>query len=241
MVFAAGLGTRLRPLTLQRPKALMTIEGITLLEITLARLQHHGCTGAIVNVHHLGDQIIDFIETRDWGGMELVISDERSLLMDTGGGLKKAAWYLKDAPFLICNADILTNLNLSDLYRTHVASGALASLAVRSRSSSRAFLFDERNTLCGWRNTKTGETRMSRQLEPTQTLSFSGVHAASPALFDYMPENKSVFSIIEVYLQAAATQQIQAYPHDQDLWIDIGSPETLAEAQAIGLKPWMDA
>ena len=239
MVFAAGLGTRLRPYTSFRPKALMDIEGTTLLEIALDRLQYYGCTGAIVNVHHFGDQVIDFIETRHWGNMEVLISDERAWLLDTGGGLKKAAWYLGDAPFLIYNADILSTIHLADLYHTHVASGALATLAVRHRDSSRVFLFDEENRLCGWRNTKTGEERMSRPVINPTAMAVSGIHAANPAIFDFMPGDQLVFSMVDVYLKAAESQYIAAYCHDNDRWLDIGSPENLEKARAGGLKPWL--
>lgn len=239
MVFAAGLGTRLRPHTLHRPKALMSIEGTALLEIALDRLQYYGCTGAIVNVHHFGDQIIDFIETRHWGNMEVVISDERACLLDTGGGLKKASWYLKDAPFVIYNADILTTIHIADLYQAHLHSGALATLAVRHRDSSRVFLFDENDELCGWRNTKTGEERLSRPATHPAAMAFSGIHVASPAIYDFMPADKQVFSMVDVYLEAAKTNPVTAFCHDNDLWLDIGSLENLARAQQGGLKVWL--
>lgn len=232
MIFAAGLGTRLRPLTNNKPKALVEIQGVPLLEIAIRRLIWHGCQEIIINIHHFGQQIIDFLKARQHFDIHIEISDEQELLLDTGGGLKKAADFLANAPFLVYNADILTNLNLTDLYQAHCQSDNLATLAVRDRPSSRKLLFDGQNNLCGWQNTKTGEQKISRQTEIQNPLAFSGIHVISPELFDYFPE-KPVFSIIDVYLEAARQASIQAFRHDADIWLDVGKPEALAKAAEI--------
>lgn len=232
MLFAAGLGTRLQPLTLSRPKALVEVGGKTLLELALLHLQKYGCEGVIVNVHYLAEQIVAWLESHSFG-MEIAISDESELLLDTGGGLKKAAWFLKDEPFLVYNADIITNLDLSAFYRGHCESEALATLAVRQRNSSRYLLFDNNGQLCGWRNAKTGEERLRRVVEHPRALAFSGIHAVDPAIFDFMPAGEQVFSMIDVYLNAAATQSIRAYPHDADQWFDVGTPEALEQARRL--------
>ncbi len=165
MLFAAGLGTRLRPLTDDRPKALVEVNGTPLLEIAIHRLIVAGCREIIVNVHHFAEQIIGFLKKNDHFGIRIAISDEREALLETGGGLKKAAWFFDDEkPFLVCNTDVLTNLDLQKFYQKHLESGALATLAVRNRPSSRSFLFDETMRLTGWQNTKTGETRWSKPI-----------------------------------------------------------------------------
>ncbi|MBL7794462.1 MAG: nucleotidyltransferase family protein [Saprospiraceae bacterium] len=235
MLFAAGLGTRLHPLTLSRPKALVEVGGKTLLEHALRHLQRNGCESVIINVHYLASQIIEWLDKNSFE-MEIAISDETDLLLDTGGGLQKAAWFLKDAPFLVYNTDILTNMNLAEFYRRHCAGDALATLAVRRRPSSRYLLFDENGLLCGWQHAKSGETRLSRAVPNPQALAFSGIHAVNPAIFNFMPANKQVFSMIDVYLHAAETQSIQAYPHDADIWFDIGTPAALEQVRLLNYE-----
>ncbi len=236
MVFAAGLGTRLRPLTNDRPKALVEVNGVPLLQIALERLRLAGVQQVIVNVHYLAEQIIRFLEQPQFADLHIAISDERDLLLDTGGGLKKAAWFFDDGhPFILYNADVLTNLDLGAMYAAHLDAGALATLAVRKRPSSRAFLFDEQQRLCGWQNTASGQLRLCREVASFYPLAFSGVHVISPAFFGYMPD-EAVFSILEPYLRAAATKTILAWRHDADIWIDVGKPEELARAQQV--YPW---
>ncbi len=237
MLFAAGLGTRLRPLTDNRPKALVEVNGTPLLEIAIRRLIAAGCREVIVNVHHFAEQIIGFLKKNDHFGIRIAISDERETLLETGGGLKKAAWFFDDeTPFLVCNTDVLTNLDLQKFYQKHLESGALATLAVRNRPSSRSFLFDEKMHLTGWQNTKTGETRwcnpkyINTQTHKHTPFAFSGIHALNPAIFDRMPDEEQKFSIVETYLQAAASETILGYPHDGDFWFDVGKPEALAKA-----------
>ncbi len=223
MIFAAGLGTRLRPLTNDRPKALVEVGGIPLLEIAIRRLKKYGCTGIIVNIHHFGEQIIDFLAQKENFGLEIAISDERDLLLDTGGGLKKAAWFLQDAPFLVINADILSNIDLQAFYQKHLASEALSTLACRQRESSRYFLFDEKGQLSGWRNEKSGETRMARpEAQGLEPWCFSGMHALDPAIFTHLQSDQPVFSIIDTYLKAAEREKILLYPHNADIWLDVG-------------------
>lgn len=246
MLFAAGLGTRLRPLTNDRPKALVEVKGVTLLEVAIRRLVAAGCREIIINVHHFAEQVIDFVEKKGQFGIEITISNEQELLLDTGGGLKKAAWFFDDGqPFLVCNADVLTDLNLADFYNHHLKSGAIATLAVRRRQTSRYFLFDENMRLCGWQNAKTGEERLVDNWDSPifnasiphtfQPLAFSGIHAISPALFNWMPAGDGPFSIIDVYLEAAQTGLVFGHDHSADEWLDVGKPEALTAA-AIFLK-----
>lgn len=233
MIFAAGLGTRLRPITDNIPKALVPIKGHPLLEIAILRLKAAGCRDIIVNIHHFGDQIIDFLVRNDHFGINIQISDERDVLLDTGGGLKHAAWFLKDEPFVLLNADVVTNLDIQKLYQTHVQSGALATLAVRQRESSRYFLFNAEGQLCGWGNEKTGEKRLSRAENNLSPWCFSGIHAISPRIFDFFPEEESVFSIIDSYLNASATERVLAYSHNDDIWLDVGKIPQLEKAEVV--------
>ncbi len=228
MILAAGLGTRLRPLTNSRPKALVEVEGVPLLEIAIRRLKYFGVEEIIVNVHHFGAQIIEFLRKHHHFDIRIEVSDERDQLLNTGGGLKKAAWFFDDdAPFLLTNTDILSNLDLRHFYQHHVESGAMVTLAVRRRETSRYLIFNTQQQLHGWVNIKTGEMIASRpHVGPLQLRAFSGFHIISPELFDWMPDEKA-FSIIDTYLDAAAANDIRAYPHDDDLWLDVGKPDAL--------------
>ena len=232
MIFAAGLGTRLRPLTENKPKALVEVGGRPLLEIAIRRLKYFGVREVVVNIHHFGKQVVDFLEQHDYFDIDIAISDERRLLLDTGGGLQKAAPHFKDAPFLVHNVDILSDINLPDLYRAHLASGALATLAVRDRPSSRHLLFDEAGQLAGWRHNRTGEERISRRVVAYQPLAFSGLYVLSPRIFEFMPPGP-VFSIIDVFLEAAKNERLLAYRHDDSLWLDVGKIAALEEAEAL--------
>jgi NDP-sugar pyrophosphorylase family protein len=233
MIFAAGLGTRLRPYTNDRPKALVEINGVPLLEIAIQRLTAGGIEEIIVNVHHFASQIEAFLQEKRYFGIRIELSDEREQLLDTGGGLKKAAGFFDDdQPFFAYNADILTTLDLRAMYAAHQASDALATLAVRTRDSPRAFLFDDAGRLSGWRNLATQAERIVRPAVALHPMAFSGIHVINPGLFRHMPD-KAVFSIVDVYLDVASREPIMAYPHDQDLWIDVGKPGALAEAQQV--------
>jgi NDP-sugar pyrophosphorylase family protein len=236
MILAAGLGTRLRPLTNDRPKALVEIAGQTLLEITLARLRSFGVTEAIVNVHHFSDQVVDYLRAHANFGMRIEVSREDELL-DTGGGLKKAAWFLQensanpDAPFLLHNVDVLSNIDLARMLKSHVESRALATLAVQSRPTSRYLLFDDRNHLCGRRAGTDGSPELVRPCSSPHALAFSGVHVISPRLLPMLTE-QGAFSIVASYLRLAAQgEKIQAFPADEYYWRDLGRPENIAQAE----------
>jgi mannose-1-phosphate guanylyltransferase len=234
MILAAGLGTRLRPLTDHRPKALVEVDGHTSLEITLRRLREFGIREVIVNVHHFAEMVIDYLRDQDNFGIRVEVSREQ-VLLDTGGGLKKAAWFfLEDAgssePFLLHNVDVLSTIDLGRMLQFHREHQALATLAVQDRETSRYLLFDEQNRLCGRRAGRDGALEMVRSAHTTQALAFSGVHIISPRLLSLMTE-EGVFSIITSYLRLAGqSERIQAFRADDYYWRDLGTPENLAQA-----------
>ena len=231
MVLAAGLGTRLKPLTNDRPKALVEVAGRTLLEITLTRLRSFGVQDVIVNTHHFAEMVESYLAAHGNFGMRIAISRE-DVLLDTGGGLKNAAWFLREMsePFLLHNVDVLSNIDLAAMARFHAEQGALATLAVQARETSRPLLFDEGGELCG-RVLKGGEREMARPYEHTEELAFAGIHVISPRIFDLMNED-GVFSIIPAYLRmAAAGEKIAAYRADEAYWRDMGKPESIAAAE----------
>ena len=229
MIFAAGLGTRLRPHTNDKPKAMVPINGMPLLEIAIRRLKKFGFRQIIVNVHHFAHLIEDFIDANNAFGIDITISDERELLLETGGGLKRAAPFFGNEPFLVCNTDILNDLDLKAFYEFHKGSNAIATLAVRNRSTSRYLIFNQEKHLVGWKNIKTGEEKWSRSADTHEDWAFSGIHVIDPKIFNFMPD-KAVFSIIDVYLKAAQTETIQAFPHNNSIWLDVGKPHALEEA-----------
>jgi NDP-sugar pyrophosphorylase family protein len=235
MVLAAGLGTRLRPLTDDRPKALVQIAGRTLLEIVLERLRSFDVREVIVNVHHHADRIQDYLKANDNFGMRIGVSREDDLL-DTGGGLKKAAhFFLEDGeearePFLLHNVDVISTIDLSRMVRFHVEQDALATLAVQERETTRYLLFDEYGQLCGRRAGRNGESELVRPSTGVQALAFSGVHVISPRLFAKIEET-GAFSIISTYLRLAAEgEKIVAFRADAYDWCDVGRPESLIQA-----------
>ena len=233
MIFAAGLGTRLRPLTNDRPKALVEVKGTPLLEITIKRLIHFGVTDIIINVHHFADKITEFLQTNNNFGIRIVTSHEIEKPLETGGGLKQAAWFFDDAkPFIICNADILSNIDLKQMYETHCASDALATYAIQKRDTSRYMLHDTEGVMCGWMNSKTKEIRMRRFAKNLGMYSFSCFHVVNPAIFKTTPK-EDFFTIIEWYLRICKKHKIMGFRHDNDIWCDIGKPETLVEAEQI--------
>ncbi len=234
MIFAAGLGTRLKPLTDTTPKPLLKVNGRPILEFVISRLKQSGVTEIVINVHHLAEQVIDFVNANNSFGIRIEFSDESDLLLDTGGGLKKASWFFDDGkPFILYNGDIISNIDLKRMYDTHINSDAIATLAVRKRETSRYFLFDSSNILCGWRNVRSEEERIERQhSEPLTPLAFSGIHVIHPALFNFFPD-EAVFSMVDLYLNIAGKQLIKGYDHSGDEWIDIGKPEALEQATKI--------
>lgn len=234
MILAAGLGTRLRPLTNDRPKALVEVAGRTLLEIAIARLREFGVREIIVNVHHFAGMVTAYLRRKNHFGMRIEISEEDTLL-DTGGGLKKAAWFfLEDgaeaSPFILHNVDVISTIDLSRMLDSHSRGQALATLAVQRRESSRYLLFDEQMKLCGRRLVKERKTELVRPSSQRQELAFSGIHVLSPRLLNMMTE-EGVFSIIQSYLRLAGEgERIVAYRADGDSWRDLGNPESVARA-----------
>jgi NDP-sugar pyrophosphorylase family protein len=233
MVLAAGLGTRLRPLTNDQPKALVEINGRTLLEITLARLRVFGVREVIINVHHFADLVVEYLKDNDNFGMRIEISREE-LLLDTGGGLKKAAhFFLEDAegdPFLLHNVDVISTIDLRRTAQFHSEKQALATLAVQDRETSRYLLFDELPQLCGRRIGRDGKPEMVRPSSPVQALGFCGIHVISPRLLTQMTE-EGAFSIIDVYLRLAAQgEKLLGFRADGSYWRDLGTPEQLIAA-----------
>lgn len=239
MVFAAGLGTRLRPLTNDRPKALVEVGGKTMLERVITHLAACGVDDITVNIHHFGEKIIEFLESKNNFGLNIHISDERDLLLDTGGGLMKARKFLDgDEPFIVHNADVLTDLDLKAMYDYHVEHDALSTILVKSRETQRYFLFDDEQRLKGWVNKKTGETKPAGYVyDPSKVnaLAFGCVHILSPEIFyaleKYADGKGDVFSIAPFYAEMCHLYKIYGYQQQTDYkWLDVGKPETLAQA-----------
>lgn len=228
MILAAGLGTRLRPYTEYTPKALIRIDEKPLIEIVIERLMQFGFDEIIVNVHHHADQIRHYLKRTHYED-NVSLSDESHELLDTGGGIKKASWFFEGSePFLVHNVDVLSTINLTELYEHHRKNQALATLAVKDRTTKRYLLFDESMQLKGRLNVSTGEKTdfFDTNNKPLKQLAFSGIHVVSPVIFDLMREEKR-FSIIEEYLRLAEKHKIIGYRHDDSMWMDIGKPEQL--------------
>ena len=227
MIFAAGLGTRLKPFTDSHPKALALVNGKTLLERNISYLHEFGISEIVINVHHFASQIADFIERYRSSNINIHLSNEVEGPFETGGGLAFASEFFKAStnPFIVMNADILTNLDLNGMFEFHQKVSPLATLAVTKRESSRQFLFDDQLKLVGWRNNNTLETKwVDGECPSAEPFSFSGIHVLSPAIFDLMPSS-GVFSITDVYLKLAAIRQVVGYNHSGDLVLDVGKPE----------------
>jgi NDP-sugar pyrophosphorylase family protein len=236
MILAAGLGTRMRPLTDYRPKALLEIGGRTLLEITLSRLRAYGIREVMINVHHLADMILEYLETHDNFGMRIEVSREE-VLLDTGGGLKKAAGFFledsnrSDEPFILHNVDVISTIDLRRMVQFHTENQALATLAVKNREASRYLLFDEQLQLCGRRSGRDQNPELVRSSSQAQELGFSGIHVISPRLLPMMRE-EGVFSIITSYLHLAAQgEKILAFRADEYYWRDLGRPGSVTQAE----------
>jgi NDP-sugar pyrophosphorylase family protein len=234
MILAAGLGTRLRPLTNYQPKAMVEVNGMPLLEIVIRRLKYFGFDDIIINVHHFADQITNFLEKKNNFDVNITISDERDKILETGGGLKKAAPFFKKEPFLLCNTDILCDIDLRKMYDTHLKSEALATLAVRKRETSRYLIFNESNVLHGWMNVQSGEIKIFRNSKGLfKMLAFSGIHIVNTKIFDLMNQKEGTFSIIDIYLEAIQNHRIIGFQHDDGLWLDVGKRDSLEEAAKI--------
>ena len=239
MIFAAGLGTRLKPLTDNTPKALVKIGGKPLLEHVIRNLISAGFNEIIVNVHHFAEQIIDFIQENNSFGIRIEISDESEMLLDTGGGIQKAAWFFDDGkPFLVHNVDILSNIDLDILYKNHLETGAEATLAVNSRATSRYLFFDEKMKMRAWINEISGEIKPSNiEINPDwQKLAFAGIHVISPTLLQKMSagiefQRKPKFSIIDFYLLVVEKTYISGFCHNDMKMIDVGKLHSIEEAE----------
>jgi NDP-sugar pyrophosphorylase family protein len=235
MILAAGLGTRLRPLTDDRPKALVEVGGRTLLEMALARLSSFGIGDVIINVHHFADKIIEYLAAKRNFGMQIAISREE-VLLDTGGGLKKAGYFFlrnsasAEEPFILHNVDVISTIDLRRMAQFHVDNGALATLAVQDRQTSRYLLFDDRLQLCGRKSRADGEAELVRPSPQLRPLAFSGIHVISPRLFSLMTE-EGVFSILAPYLRLAGCgEKILAFRSDEYQWRDLGRLEDVMHA-----------
>jgi NDP-sugar pyrophosphorylase family protein len=234
LILAAGLGSRLKPLSDNKPKALIEINGTSLIELVINRLIRFGFNQLIINVHHYADDIIKFLNKKNNFGIEIVVSNENDLLLDTGGGLKKAGWFFDDEkPFLVHNVDILSNIDLGILYNSHNSLNSLITLAVQTRYSTRYFLFDEEKNLCGWRNEISNETKITRDPSGKLTpFAFSGIHIIDPEIFRFMPDLK-VFPIVDFYLHIASKHQITYFDHTSSIFLDLGKKENIIRAKEL--------
>ena len=233
MIFAAGLGTRFKPWTDEYPKALALVNGKTLLQWNIEYLQQYGIRDVVVNVHHFADQIIDtIIEHKGWKS-NVMISDESDELLETGGGLMKARKFLEGVePFITLNVDILTDLNIDALIQFHEQHKSLISFGVTDRETSRYFLFDKDNRLCGWRNTKTGEEKISINKRGLVQKAYSCVVIFNPEVFNLIKQTGK-FSLTETYLDLAKDNLILGYDHSGDKLVDVGKPESVAIAEKL--------
>lgn len=234
MIFAAGMGTRFKPWTDHHPKALAVVNGKSLLQRNIEYLQQYGISNVVVNVHHFADQIESALKENDGWGSNYSISDERKELLETGGGLLHAQrLFEKERRFISCNADILTDLNIDKLIQFHEEEGSLISFGVTSRTTSRYLLFNKESRLCGWRNTKTGEEKISIPGDLTlKELAYSCVVVFEYEVFDLIPF-KGKFSLIDVYLALASQHKIMGYNHTGDRLVDVGKPESIATAEEV--------
>jgi NDP-sugar pyrophosphorylase family protein len=234
MIFAAGLGTRLKPLTDTMPKAMVPVAGKPLLQHVIEKLIHFGFEEIIVNVHHFPDQIIDYLRLNNNFGIRIEVSDERDFLLDTGGGIRKAATFFDDnKPFLVHNVDILSNVDLTKLYSSHLTSDALATLVVSKRDTYRYLLFDRQLNLRGWINEKSGETKpVGFSNSPDfNKLAFSGIQILSPEVFDLMQKYETKFPIMDFYLENAQTKCVRGFVPEEFRMIDVGKLNVLDDAE----------
>jgi len=233
MIFAAGKGTRLGDISIHTPKALVRIAETPLLYYVLIKLYHSGFNHVVVNIHHHAGLIRDFLTNFYIKNFNIYISDEKSKLFDTGGGLKYAAEFFQDAEhILLHNVDVISDIDLNVLYETHCKDHNLATIAVKQRESSRFFLFDENNMLKGWKNTSTGETRLHSDSQNLTPMAFSGIHTVSRKIFELLPD-EDVFSMTDVYLRLCKDYPVKAYQHNMDQWVDVGKPEHFSKAELI--------
>lgn len=230
LIFAAGKGTRLKPFTDHHPKALAKVNGVPLLERNIRYLQNAGINDFVINIHHFGEQITDFLQSHQNFGSNIEISDEKEELLETGGGLVFARHFLdQKEDFIIMNADILTDLDMKKFLNYHQNNKNFVTLAVSERTSSRKLLFDEEMTLKGWMNTQTGEQRLAEFNKGFKPLAFSGIHCINPEIFNKI-KRTGKFSIMEEYLDLMLTETIKGYEHEA-LIVDVGRPSSILEAE----------
>src|SRR5574338_1072708 len=233
MIVSAGLGTRFKPWTDEHPKALALVNGKSLLQRNVEYFQQFGIHEVIVNVHHFASQIYDAVKKNNGWGSTIYISDEQEQLLDTGGGLLKVKkWLSNKEPFVNTNADILTDLDLNKLIAFHKQHQPLISMAVTQRKTSRYFLFDKNNRLCGWRNTKTGEEKIAIEKKGLAEKAYSCVVVFEPTVFSYIPFTGK-FSLVDLYLALAADHLILGYDHTGDKIVDVGKTENIAIAESL--------
>ena len=235
LLFAAGLGTRLKEHTQDKPKALVSVAGKPLLQHAIEHLKQFGISDITINVFHFAEQVISFVKENNSFGIDIHISDERDQLLDTGGGLKKAGTFLKgNEPILIYNVDVISNLDLNSLLKYHQEQKALATLVVRQRETSRYLMFDHNLQLAGWKNFSNGETIVSRaeSFANAQPLAFSGIHIIQPEFLELITE-VGKFPIMDLYLRLAGNHSIKAFVDRSDLWMDLGKPEQLLAAEKL--------
>ena len=226
MILAAGLATRLRPLTDKKPKALLEWEGKTLLEHVILKLKSAGFTSVIINVHHFAPMIMDYVKQNDHFGIRIEFSHEKEQLLDTGGGIAKASWFFGKDPFLVYNVDILSNIDLRAMLQDHLKSGDVATLAVKERVTSRSLLMDRAGKLRGWRDNRSGETILcGSSAAGLIPIAFSAIHIMDPQVFEYFPKKKR-FPLMPFYLELAKTFPVNLYRHDRDSWTDMGKLES---------------
>jgi NDP-sugar pyrophosphorylase family protein len=233
MILAAGLGTRLKPFTDKRPKALAVVNNKTLLQRNIEYLQQFGIKEVIVNVHHFAEQIIETIKSNNGFGSDITISDETNEVLETGGGLKKTNWYFKnETDFVLMNVDILTDLQLNEMIAQHQQQKALATLATTNRETSRYFLFNYKNELCGWKNVKTNEEKIIRKQDSLTQKAFSGIHVINSKIFSLINQ-EGKFSMVDVYLSLCNENNIQCFDHSNSKFIDVGMIESIIKAETM--------
>ncbi len=232
MIFAAGLGTRMGEITQTVPKALVEINGKSVLRLAVEKCTSHGFDDIIVNVHHHADMVENEISQLNKSGFRVSVSDERGMLLENGGGLYKARKFFNSEPFLLYNVDIISDFNLTELYHAHIKNKGLATLAVRHRPGNRFYLIDRRGDIRGWRNISTGEEIIAGKVdEELYEIAFSSMHIMDPEIFSYMKEG--IYTFTSLYLELAKDHKIYTLLHDDGYWIDIGTPESLEQARKL--------
>jgi NDP-sugar pyrophosphorylase family protein len=237
MIFTGGLESSMHMQAADNPRALIGINGEPLLGMLIRRLAESGFNEIIINVHHFAARIRDYIYEKKFMGIRIEVSDETDLILDSGGGLKKVAWFFDDGlPFLVYNLEVLSDIDLGMLYRNHILSGALVTLVIRRRECERYMLFSESMELCGWENTETGESVMSKLHEGRlHPYAFSRIQVVNPSIFSLITE-RGAFPLAELYLRLASLNIIRGYPDNESIWMDLAKKEGMLEAEKLFLK-----